>query len=84
MIAHEVRNALVPARIQLDAARGSIPEPHLASRIDAARRGVVRVLTFVEEMVAANELVAELVTVCELGELVRACSASCTSAPCST
>lgn len=70
MIAHEVRNALVPARIQLDALRAEAPDAH-ARRIDAARRGVARVLAFVEDMVATNELVAELVTACELGELVR-------------
>jgi signal transduction histidine kinase len=70
MIAHEVRNALVPARIQLDALRVVVPSSQMG-RVDAARRGVTRVLTFVEEMVAANELVTELVTACELGELVR-------------
>jgi signal transduction histidine kinase len=70
LIAHEVRNALVPARIQLDALRVVVSSSQM-DRIDAARRGVTRVLTFVEEMVAANELVTELVTACELGELVR-------------
>lgn len=49
MIAHEVRNALIPARIQLDALRGAVSGPFIA-RVDAAKRGITRVLTFVEEM----------------------------------
>ncbi len=50
LVAHEVRNALIPARIRLEALRGAVPELQV-SRVEAVRRGVVRVLTFVEEMV---------------------------------
>jgi signal transduction histidine kinase len=70
LVAHEVRNALIPARIRLEALRAAVPEPQV-SRVDAVQRGVVRVLTFVDEMVATSELVAEPVTSCELATLVR-------------
>jgi signal transduction histidine kinase len=70
MIAHEVRNALVPARIRLDALRTVVPESE-ASKVDAVKRGVVRVLTFAEEMVATSELVAEPATSCDLAALVH-------------
>lgn len=70
LIAHEVRNALVPARIRLDALRAVVPESE-TSKVDAVKRGVVRVLTFVEEMVATSELVAEPATSCDLAALVH-------------
>jgi signal transduction histidine kinase len=70
LIAHEVNNALVPVRIRLDALRAAIPESQFG-RIDAARRGVVRVLSFVEEMVKTSELVSEAFTPCELAALIR-------------
>jgi signal transduction histidine kinase len=57
-IAHEVRNALVPVRHHLDALRGAATAAQ-AGRIEAAKRGVVRVLAFVDEMVATSELIAE-------------------------
>jgi signal transduction histidine kinase len=70
VIAHEVRNALVPARIRLDTLRAAVPETEV-SKIDAVKRGVVRVLTFVEEMVATGELVAEPTTPCDLEAVIR-------------
>lgn len=69
MIAHEVRNALVPVRHHIDhllALRSPTPEP----RIDAVRRGVVRVLDFVDQMVSTSELLAEPTTSFEFTELV--------------
>jgi signal transduction histidine kinase len=70
LVAHEVRNALIPARIRLEALRAAMPESQV-SRLDAVRRGIARVLSFVEEMVATSELVAEPATPCELAALAR-------------
>lgn len=70
MIAHEVRNALIPARFQLDALRTG-PSEAQVGRIDQAKRGIVRVLAFVDEMLAANELIAEVSTTVELLPLVH-------------
>jgi signal transduction histidine kinase len=69
-IAHEVRNALVPVRHHLDALRGVIAAPQ-ARRVDAAKRGVVRVLTFVDEMVATSELMAEATASCDVAGMIR-------------
>lgn len=69
LVAHEVRNALIPARIRLEALRAAVPEPQVR-RVEAVQRGIVRVLTFVEEMVAASELVAEPLTSCDLAALI--------------
>lgn len=66
LIAHEVRNALVPVRHHIDALLASAPGDQ---RIAAARRGVVRVLTFVDEMVATSDLVDEPVTTLELFDI---------------
>jgi signal transduction histidine kinase len=70
MIAHEVRNALIPARFQLDALRTGLAEPH-TGRVDLAKRGIARVLAFIEEMLAANELITEVSTAVELLPLVH-------------
>lgn len=67
MMAHEVRNALVPARHHLDALldAGAADRP----RIEKARRGVVRVLDFVDQLVATADLVTEPHTRCSLTEV---------------
>lgn len=70
MIAHEVRNALIPARHHVDALKTSVPEAQ-AGHLDNARRGIVRVLTFVEELVATSELIAEVATPFDLSGVVR-------------
>lgn len=70
LITHEVRNALVPVRGNLDAAMASIPAP-TRERIERARVGVVRVLTFVDQLVATAELIGEPSTRCELGAISR-------------
>jgi signal transduction histidine kinase len=70
MIAHEVRNALVPVRHHIEALRGVVPAAQSA-RLDAAKRGVARVLKFAEEMVEANELIVEPATLCDLIGLTR-------------
>jgi signal transduction histidine kinase len=70
MIAHEVRNALVPVRHHIDALLATPAEVPASGRIEAARRGVVRVLTFVDEMVATSELVDEPARPCELADVV--------------
>jgi signal transduction histidine kinase len=71
MIAHELRNALVPVRHHvvellrvevLDAAH---------DRLEAVRRGVVRVLDFVDQLVEASELVSPPISSFDLTELIR-------------
>jgi signal transduction histidine kinase len=70
LIAHEVRNALIPVRHDLDALRGSGLEVAQRQRIDDARGGVVRVLEFVEDMVQASELITEAAVRCEIATVV--------------
>ncbi|MCW5806094.1 MAG: HAMP domain-containing histidine kinase [Deltaproteobacteria bacterium] len=67
LIAHEVRNALVPVRHQIDAIG---KQAGSSERLDAARRGVVRVLDFVDQMVATSELVDEEARLVPLRQLV--------------
>lgn len=57
MMAHEVRNALVPVRLHLDAliSSGTLD----ASRAERARRGVVRVLDFVDQLVTTADMLDE-------------------------
>jgi signal transduction histidine kinase len=70
LIAHEIRNALIPVRHHIDALLASSGEAH-RKRLDASRRGVVRVLEFVDDMISTSELVNEPATTFELGELIR-------------
>lgn len=70
LIAHEIRNALIPVRHHIDALLASSGEAH-RTRLDASRRGVMRVLKFVDDMIATSELVNEPATTFELGELIR-------------
>lgn len=70
MIAHEVRNALVPARHHIDQLLAASPTPAAASRVDAVRRGVVRVLDFVDQLVSMSEMLAEPTTSFELNALI--------------
>jgi signal transduction histidine kinase len=70
MITHEVRNALIPARHNIDALLSVVPDEH-SGRLEKAKRGIARVLTFVDELVATNELIAEVATSCDLAALVR-------------
>jgi signal transduction histidine kinase len=70
MIAHEVRNALIPVRHHVDALLKSASEASRA-RLESSRRGVVRVLAFVDEMIATSELLDEPLTSFEVGDVVR-------------
>jgi signal transduction histidine kinase len=70
LIAHEVRNALIPVRHELGALRSLALDLSQQRRIDDARDGVVRVLDFVEAMVQASELITEPATRCEIGAVV--------------
>ncbi|MEM9459983.1 MAG: HAMP domain-containing sensor histidine kinase [Myxococcota bacterium] len=70
LIAHEVRNALVPVRHHIDALRRTGLEG-AEERLDAVRRGVVRVLEFVDQLVATSELATGLRTKIELEALIR-------------
>jgi signal transduction histidine kinase len=59
LIVHEVRNALIPVRHDIDALRSLPLEATTRQRIDNARDGVVRVLDFVDSMAQASELITE-------------------------
>jgi len=71
LITHEVRNALVPVRHHMDALRTASTEPDTAGRVEKARRGVVRVLEFVDELVATSDLISEPVTFCDVAGVVN-------------
>lgn len=71
MIAHEVRNALGPARYNIDELVSDGLEPQHRSRIEAIQKGVLRVMEFVDQMVATSELITEPATTFELDGLLR-------------
>jgi signal transduction histidine kinase len=71
LITHEVRNALVPVRYHIDALRAARPTSANAGRIEKARRGVTRVLAFVDELVATNELVGEPISSCDVADVLQ-------------
>jgi signal transduction histidine kinase len=66
LIVHEVRNALIPVRHDLEALRPLAAEHAQVARIDSAKQGVARVLDFVEEMVQMSELITEPAVRCDL------------------
>lgn len=70
MIAHEIRNALVPVRVHLDSIVSPDGEVPLVPTVGKARKGVVRVLEFVEQMLETSELLSET-TSHEATRLVR-------------
>lgn len=70
LIAHEVRNALIPVRHDMDALRSLELEPSHRRRIEDARSGVARVLEFVDKMVQASEVITEQPSRCEIGAVV--------------
>src|SRR6187401_2483626 len=70
MVAHEVRNALIPVRHDIDALLKT-SDPASRARLDSSKRGVVRVLAFVDEMVATSELLREPLTSFEVGDAIR-------------
>jgi signal transduction histidine kinase len=71
LITHEVRNALVPVRHHIDALRALRPTGANIGRIEKARRGVTRVLAFVDELVETNELVGEPSSSCDVAEVIH-------------
>src|SRR5262249_4695859 len=71
LITHEVRNALVPVRHHIDALRDASSGDTNLERLHKARRGVVRVLDFVDELVATSELVSERPTSCDVADVIR-------------
>lgn len=70
MITHEVRNALVPVRGNLDALLGVVDEA-TRDRVERARVGVVRVLSFVDQLVTVAELVSEPSTEADVEGVAR-------------
>jgi signal transduction histidine kinase len=71
LITHEVRNALVPVRHHIDALRAVRPTAANVGRIEKARRGVTRVLAFVDELVETNELVGEPISSCDVADVIH-------------
>lgn len=73
MIAHEVRNALIPVRYNIDEllAEDEESEQYRRTRVEIAKQGVVRVLEFVDQLVATSELITEASTTVEVGNLLR-------------
>ncbi|MEO7730332.1 MAG: HAMP domain-containing sensor histidine kinase [Kofleriaceae bacterium] len=70
LIAHEVRNALIPVRHDLVALRSLVQAPSHQARVDNARDGVQRVLKFIEQMVEVSELITEPLSRCEIDGVV--------------
>jgi signal transduction histidine kinase len=70
LIVHEVRNALIPVRYDLEALRAFAAEHAQQERIDAAKQGITRVLDFVEAMVQMSELITEPAVRCEIGAVL--------------
>lgn len=70
LIVHEVRNALIPVRHDIEALRGFAAEHAQQARIDSAKQGIARVLDFVEAMVEMSELITEPAVRCEIGAVV--------------
>ena len=79
MFAHEARNALVPARYHLDAVLNASGEVD-RTRVANARRNVVQLLHFVEQLVATGELITERGTEAELGAMIAEALAQCEGA----
>lgn len=69
LITHEVRNALVPVRHHIDALRMAGAEGAVRDRIEKARRGVVRVLEFIDGVVTTSDLVGPA-TSCDVREVI--------------
>lgn len=76
MITHELRNALVPARHHIDSILAVVTsEPAVVSRARAARRGIVRVLDFVDQMVTMAEVIKEPATASDVAALAQEAAA---------
>lgn len=69
LFTHEVRNALVPVRHHLVALSATVTSAE-KPRVDASRRGVARLLDFVEQWVATAETINEPPGLCDLAEVV--------------
>ena len=70
LIAHEVRNALIPVRHDIEALRSFATEHAQQQRIDDAKQGIARVLDFVDAMVQMSELITEPAVRCAVGAVV--------------
>lgn len=71
MFAHEVRNALGPVRYNVDELLSGELDPPPRERVEAVKKGVVRVLDFVDQMVVTSELVTDPATVFDVEALLR-------------
>ncbi|HEY0477171.1 MAG TPA: HAMP domain-containing sensor histidine kinase [Kofleriaceae bacterium] len=70
LIVHEVRNALIPVRHDIEALRSFATEHAQQQRIEDAKQGIARVLDFVEGMVQMSELITEPAVRCEIGTVI--------------
>lgn len=71
LIAHEVRNALGPVRYNVDELLSEALEAPHRARVEAARKGVARVLDFVDQMVSTSEMITEPSTTFDVAGLIR-------------
>lgn len=71
MFAHEVRNALGPVRYNVDELLSEELQQNHRLRVEAAKKGVVRVLDFVDQLVTTSELITEPATTFDLESLFR-------------
>src|SRR5204863_4798105 len=67
LIVHEVRNALIPVRHDIEALRSLAAEHGQQRRIEDAKQGIARVLDFVDVMVQTSELITERAVRCKIG-----------------
>lgn len=71
LIAHEVRNALGPVRYNVDELLSEDLEATDRSKVEAAKKGVARVLDFIDQMVSTSEMITEPSTTFEVAGLIR-------------
>ena len=70
LIVHEVRNALIPVRHDIEALRSLAAEHGQQQRIEDAKQGIARVLDFVDVMVQTSELITERAVRCKIGVVI--------------
>jgi signal transduction histidine kinase len=70
LIVHEVRNALIPVRYDLEALASMAVDRTQQQHIDGAKQGIASVLNFVDDMVQMSELITEPSVLCEIGAVV--------------
>lgn len=70
LIVHEVRNALIPVRYDLEALASLAVDSTQQQHVEGAKQGITSVLNFVDDMVQMSELITEPAVPCEIGAVV--------------